>query len=390
MKFFITLFSLFVAFLSINAQGISNMSFGTDSTFEVITWNIEHFPKNGQTTIDYVKQAIIALDADVYAVQEITDTAAFTKFVSELDNYKGFYNKDNYYHITIGYIYKKDLQINNIYPIYSSYSYSTPFPRRPLVMDLTYDNKNIIVINNHLKASEHGDDGIIDFSNSDDNENRRYQAIRLLKEYIDQHFANKSVIVVGDMNDELTDGVSGNVFQLMLDDPKNYKYADMTIAEGPSSNWSYPSWPSHLDHILVTNELFDELNEDVAKVQTMKVDEYMSSWSSYDNNISDHRPVAMKIVPNNFVAINETNQKAVSFSNFPNPFISSTEFVFDQIEQNTELCIYNSIGKIVLKQKLSNGQKNMVWNSNNLPNGIYFAGLFSKNKLISKTTLIKN
>ena len=32
----------------------------------------------------------------------------------------------------------------------------------------------------------------------------------------------------------------------------------MNIALGPSSNWSYPTWPSHLDHILISDEVFDE------------------------------------------------------------------------------------------------------------------------------------
>ena len=36
----------------------------------------------------------------------------------------------------------------------------------------------------------------------------------------------------------------------------------MDIAYSSSSNWSYPSWPSHLDHILLTNELFDEDKND--------------------------------------------------------------------------------------------------------------------------------
>jgi len=41
-----------------SAQSIEDLSFGTDSTFEAITWNIEHFPKNGEITLDYVAQII--------------------------------------------------------------------------------------------------------------------------------------------------------------------------------------------------------------------------------------------------------------------------------------------------------------------------------------------
>ena len=53
------------------AQSLQDLSFGTDTTFEVVTWNLEDYPKNGTKTIDSVAIAIMALDADIYALQEI-------------------------------------------------------------------------------------------------------------------------------------------------------------------------------------------------------------------------------------------------------------------------------------------------------------------------------
>ena len=44
--------------------------------------------------------------------------------------------------------------------------------------------------------------------------------------------------------------------------------------------------------ILVTNELFDEL--DNSETMTIQVDQYLEGgWNEYDYNISDHRPVAI-------------------------------------------------------------------------------------------------
>ena len=60
-----------------SAQSFEDLSFGTDSTFEVVTWNIEWFPKNGATTIENVTQIIKALDADLLAIQEVDDINAF-------------------------------------------------------------------------------------------------------------------------------------------------------------------------------------------------------------------------------------------------------------------------------------------------------------------------
>ena len=62
------------------------------------------------------------------------------------------------------------------------------------------------------------------------------------------------------MADDLTtkqETVSAKFFQVFLDNSNNYMFTDIEIAEGASQYWSFPSWPSHLDHILITNELFD-------------------------------------------------------------------------------------------------------------------------------------
>ena len=78
----------------------------------------------------------------------------------------------------------------------------------------------------------------------------------IIKSYIETNLDDQRVIVLGDLNDILTDNQSNNIFQDILDDTTNFYFADIDIADGSSSNWSYPSWPSHLDHILISNELF--------------------------------------------------------------------------------------------------------------------------------------
>ena len=87
-----------------------------------------------------------------------------------------------------------------------------------------------------------------------------------------------------------------NVFQNFINDSTNYKFVDMDIAHSSSSNWSYPSWPSHLDHILITNELFDEFENEGSSVQTIRLEEYFDNgWTEYENYISDHRPVGLRL-----------------------------------------------------------------------------------------------
>ena len=74
-----------------------------------------------------------------------------------------------------------------------------------------------------------------------------------------------------------------------------YYFADTHIAEGPSSNWSFPNWPSHLDHILITNEIF-EFEPDSITTTTLRLDDNMlGGWAKYDDYISDHRPMGIKL-----------------------------------------------------------------------------------------------
>ena len=266
---------------------------GDDNSLDFATWNLEWFPKNNQTTLNYVSEIIEQLDLDIIAIQELTDTDMFDDMLDDLPDYTGYY--ESLWFAGLAYIYKTDvIEVNDIYEIYTTSPYWSAFPRSPMVMDINFMGQNYLFINNHFKCCG---DGSLNLNNDSDEEMRRLNASNLLKEYIDNNLSNKNVIVLGDLNDDIAESSANNVFQTILDDTDNYRFVDMDIASGSSSHWSYPTWPSHLDHILITNELFDEL--DNSDVQTIKLDQYLNGgWNEYDNNISDHRPVFMKLADN--------------------------------------------------------------------------------------------
>ena len=271
------------------AQDLEDLSFGDDNSLDIATWNIEWFPKNNQITIDYVTEIINLLDLDILAIQELDDTAMFDQMIDSLPAYLGYYESN--WFAGLAYVYKTEtVEINDIYEIYITSEYWNAFPRSPMVMDFNFMGENYFIINNHFKCC--GDD-ILDYDDSSDEENRRYTAINLLKEYVDNNLSNNNVIVLGDLNDDIAEAPPNNVFQEVLDDSTHYRFADLEIAQGNSSEWSFPNWPSHLDHILITDELFSGQNN--SSVQTIKIDEYLDGgWNEYDQNISDHRPVAIK------------------------------------------------------------------------------------------------
>ena len=369
----ILIYLLLCGFLSL-AQSIEDLSFGTDTTFEVLTWNIEWFPKNGQPTVAYVSEIIEALDVDLLAIQEVNDTGAFNEMIDGLSAYEGYLESS--YFAGLAYIYKNStIQINDIYEIYTSAPYWSPFPRSPMVMDLNFMNERIIVINNHFKCCG---DGIFDIDNSDDEETRRYLASNLLKDYVDTNFPNENSIVLGDLNDVLSDDEENNVFQLILDDSENYLFADFEIAIGSDSSWSYPTWPSHLDHILITNELFDEFENPGSVIQTIKLEEYIAGgWSEYDASISDHRPVAMKLLMNSDLNGTDVTPAAPHFSNYPNPISSETRFSFDISNAHRRIEIINVQGQTVLSEEITPGAGTFLWSAEGHPEGIYFARLVS-------------
>jgi len=375
-----------IACLSIAAQDLQDLSFGTENTLEIMTWNIERFPKNGQTTVHHVVDIIEALNVDIIAIQEVDDINYFEQMVDSLSAYNGYLTSA--YFAGLAYLYKPEvIQINNIYEIYTSSEYWSSFPRSPMVMDFNFKNERFILINNHFKCCG---DGVLNLNDSNDEETRRHAASSLLKEYIDANFNDEKVIVLGDLNDNISESPENNVFQMILEDDENYVFADYEIATNNSSGWSFPTWPSHLDHILLTNELFLEFEKMDSDIQTIKIEEYLpGGWSEYDENISDHRPVAIKLMVDGNLDVTDFGKPANFFSNYPNPFRYETTFSFKSEADLHEIIIFNLNGQKIISLPIQTGQSNVVFDAKEYPNGIYIAKLRSKtNKIATKKLVV--
>tara|TARA_B100000315_G_scaffold20204_1_gene17753 strand:- start:6581 stop:7918 length:1338 start_codon:yes stop_codon:yes gene_type:complete len=265
---------------------------GDNYQIEIVTWNIQNFPKSDQT-VGKVISFMEDLDADIYCIQEIEEKSKINDIAEALNGYDSFISETTYY-LHLGVIYKSTIleleEVDDYFIDHSGFA-----SRPPLKVDFIYeiDNSqyNFTVIIMHLKCCG---DGNIDAGNEDDEEYRRYGASIALKNYIDNSMDNDNVIVVGDWNDLIVEeNDSNNIFMNFIEDEDNYYFADMSIAQGPSSYWSYPAWPSHIDHILITNELFDEF--DTSEISTIRADDYIDD---YFNDVSDHRPVMWKFIPN--------------------------------------------------------------------------------------------
>jgi len=263
-------------------SSFSSINIGTDSTFDIITWNIQNFPKHN-TTLNYLLELISIMDPDIIALQEIENETVFNTLKNSLDNYDGILTNSSSFNLNLALLYSTDIAIESIHEIFIDDPWS--FPRSPLVAHIIWDEKDIYIINNHFKAK-----------GGTENENRRKSASEKLEDYVNEYLYGENVIILGDLNDELNEDPSNNVFQNFINDALNFKFTDMDIAYSSSSNWSYPSRPSHLDHILITNELFDNFENPGSIVQTIHIEAYFEGgWNEYDNYISDHRPVGLRL-----------------------------------------------------------------------------------------------
>jgi exonuclease III len=250
---------------------------------------LKTFPEG--TDLASLKQMISALNAEVIAFQEIMDYNAFMDLAAEIPYYSAcVYSATDSYRLA--YMYDtRSVTVNNQYSILENDS--NPFPRPPYILDITWNNNNYILINNHFKA--YGDN-YIDENDSWDEEMRRRLACQKLENYISTTLQDKKVIVLGDLNDQIAEPDDYNVFLSFLHKPEEYYFADMPIALSPTySTVSYPSSLSHIDHILITNELFSDFENAGSYCRTILAENWMLSWNTYSSTISDHRPVGIRI-----------------------------------------------------------------------------------------------
>lgn len=341
---------LFIYLFLITSISLSQSKFGTETTLDIVTWNIQNFPKNDRT-IEEVKNIIEKIDADIIAFQEISDSIAFYELASYFDEYSAFVKIN--YQIGLAYLYKnKTLELDTIYEMYTDYEYWNNFPRAPLFLEFSYKDQKFIIINNHLKCCG---DGKLENSKYDE-ENRRLQAMGQILSYTNANFQDINHIILGDLNDEIQDPIEDNVFTGVINNPDKYIFADKEIAFGDSENWSYPSYPSHLDHIIINKTLFDDFYNLNSEIKTLNFDAYYENgFSDYRELVSDHRPVALKL---------ELTKTNTHIYNNKTTYFHNNILYFE--ETISTISIYNTLGQ----NMYHNTNLNYI-DLNFLPEGIY-------------------
>lgn len=243
----------------------------------MVSWNIEHFPLTDQTE-DAVVELIGDMQPDLIGVQEIQDRDAFEDLVDRLDDYEGIVGERGYF-TRVGLLYRsssvdlvesEDLFVDDAYT----------FPRSVLAASFDVlgaaEPTALTMAVVHLKAF--GDAQSVA---------RRRAAVEDLRDWVDDRRSDDrgQIVIVGDWNDRLTDDEEDNVFIPLSEDEAQAQFLTMDAAEAGHS--SYVPFPSLIDHILATDEVFDAL--DYQNTEVLYLDQ---TWSStYEDTVSDHRPV---------------------------------------------------------------------------------------------------
>jgi endonuclease/exonuclease/phosphatase family metal-dependent hydrolase len=269
----------------------AGFALGRDDAFEAVTWNLHDFAEDaGAEEVALVAEAIAALGADVVAIQEIAEGERFDELLDLLPHHGGYRATSDRF-INLGYVWlDSTVTVRSVAEVRPDVEDIWRFFLRwPLVLEITWQGRELALVNNHLKCCG---DGRLEPDDPDDEEWRRLRACELLADHLTAAYPDRNAILLGDLNDLLDDAPAHNVFAPFLDAPDRFRFADMAVATGPVSGWSWGPGESHLDHILVNAPLFAALAAEGGRCFTVRLDQALNG-QAYNDLLSDHVPVAL-------------------------------------------------------------------------------------------------
>ncbi len=302
----------------------SSVTVSKDKTLDVVTWNIEWFGDEGNSPAagnpmsdsiqkDSVKTVLAALNADVYAVQEISDDALFAQLISEIPGYdyvlSPAVSRPNEPGVKqkVGFIYNTNtvsllstkVLLESIHPLYNGGDDSAlvDYPsttdrfyasgRLPFLMtaDVTIDGetKQFDFIALHARAN-----------NSSDAQNRydmRKYDVEVLKDSLDVQFPNSDFILLGDFNDDVDETVADitstiSSYEDYVADTSNYNIVSSILSENGFRSFVFRE--NMIDHIVTSDEVEVNYIDETATVH------YEFYDNDYASTASDHFPVSAR------------------------------------------------------------------------------------------------
>jgi endonuclease/exonuclease/phosphatase family metal-dependent hydrolase len=305
---------------------------GTDKsqTFDITTFNLEFFgtdvkdtggsefgPIDDALQINNVTTVLQNIGADIFAVQEVADDAAFNQLVSNISGFSGMlanrwsYSFDppdaNFPPQKIGFIYNSStvqlvssrvmftqlydaVRAGNTgllpgYPTTASSFWSSGRLPFMATFDVTVAGatKRVRVVNIHAKSGSATGDY-----------NRRKYDVKVLHDSLIANYANDNIILLGDYNDDVDVSIGAptnpeSTYKVFVDNTTNFN--SLTLAISQTGAFSFPSSSSFLDHLTTSNELTNSYISN-----SIIVEDPRTYITNYVNTTSDHLPVSARFV----------------------------------------------------------------------------------------------
>lgn len=346
----------------------------TDSTLEVVSWNIEWFgsgvqgPADDQLQERNVLKGLRFLDADIYGFCEVVDTLRFRRIVDSLGSNYAFFiadfcslapfpgDADWLPGQKLAFIYKKSVFSNVKTRAFirgsGSAYYNFSSGRYPYLLNANVSingkKRNMDFIMIHGKAGSTNTDFF-----------RRRDAANEMKDTLDASFSKSSFILMGDLNDALEKSISTNASatssyqSIVADSTGDDFYRSITLPLALAGESSMITFPNVIDHHIISNEVDSMYIKGSVKIRKdiiTVVPDYLL------RNTSDHYPVysryQLKNGDTSVVIINPPPPPPppVLFSGiklWPNPFTSLLNLRTGTPLTNCQLLLFNSTGQKV-------------------------------------------
>lgn len=355
---------------------------GTPATFDVATWNIEHFgndgsgPWNDEQQLEHVARVVTQAEIDLWAVQEIDDDDDFARLLTMLgDDFGGFLSRQGG-SLFRGFLFRKaTVRPRALKEILTDAGYAFA-SRAPLLLeaDVTLPDTTLRVtfIALHMKCC--GDTKSYE---------RRQEAARRLKSELDLLYPNVPVVVLGDFNDQLRRSIAGGrttPYDNFLQDPDHYRFLTSQIDQAGLNTWcgnTACTSGSTLDHILITDELVPAVVEGATARYTALLD----ALPGYVGTTSDHLPVYTRFAFHTGTAIEAPAAAAPGrpVAVFPNPFHGRATVRYTLERPGpVRLAVYDLLGRRValpVDAFQAAGPHDVAFDAAGLPPGTYLLRL---------------
>lgn len=353
---------------------------GTNVVFKITNWNTEWLgcetfgPENETLQINNVADAMLAMNSDIYCLQEVSNTSSnpsIETLVSLMGSAQwggaiapantGDCNQRQ------AIIYKKSKvqlvsaseMLNGNAAQGNSYYYNWSSGRYPALYNVNLIAGSTLIpvslVNIHAKA----EDG------NPTSYTRRKGGSEGLKALLDgSNYNTKNVIVIGDFNDYLIGTTSeacnctDSPFKNFMNDQANYTGITSNITDADTS------WGLHpiIENIIISNELDDNYMTNSA----LQEEAIAETISGFYYNTSNHLPVTA-LFQFSTLSNPEFAKAQTSFTLYPNPAKDYVNIDIAENVNNNEVIVYDLTGRQVLSQKLSSNTINV----SALPAGIY-------------------